>query len=90
MMNLYLADGIMNYFQTSGNWILGLVMIVVGFGLVIAAVIDLWAGLGHTNKDFKKAGVGILVGIVGGLLMIWGTSGIIGFFKGLGQSIPHN
>lgn len=89
MMNYLYAGDILQYLTHTGNWVLSLAVAVVGIGLIIAAVIDLYAGLGHTNKDMKKAGVGLAVGLLGGLLIFWGSDGLRDFFKEQGNTIPH-
>lgn len=89
MMNYLYAGDILQYLTGTGDWVLKLVVAVVGIGLIIAAVIELYAGLGHTNKDMKKAGVGLAVGLLGGLLIAWGSGGISGFFQDQGNTIPH-
>lgn len=89
MMNYLYAGDILQYLSGTGDWVLKLVVAVVGIGLIIAAVIDLYAGLGHTNKDMKKAGVGLAVGLLGGLLLAWSAGGLRDFFKEQGNTIPH-
>ena len=89
MMNYLYAGDILQYLSSTGGWILKLAVAVVGIGLIIAAVIDLYAGLGHSNKDMKKAGIGLAVGLLGGLLLVWGAEGITGFFRDQGNTIPH-
>lgn len=92
MMVNYLVYGasITNYLKHTGSWVLGLVMLLVGIGLIIAAVRDLYAGLAPANKDMKKAGIGVAIGILGALIFYWGATGIMGFFKGLSTEVPHN
>ena len=91
MMN-YLVYGytVTQYVNKVGKWGLGVVMLLVGFGLLIAAVRDLYAGLAPVNKDMKKAGIGVAVGILGALIMYWGATNIMGFFQGLSTEVPHN
>lgn len=91
MMN-YLVYGytVTQYVNKVGEWGLGVVMLLVGFGLIIAAVRDLYAGLAPANKDMKKAGIGVAIGILGALIMYWGATNIMGFFKGLSTEVPHN
>ena len=86
---LYYGDGVLDYITRSGGWILSVIIALVGIGLIIAAVRDLWAGLAPANKDMKKAGIGLAVGILGGLLLAWSATGIKEFFTGLGGNVPH-
>ncbi|MGK3595490.1 hypothetical protein ACSLPC_28240, partial [Escherichia coli] len=60
----------------------------VGFYLIGRALLDLKEGLGGKSKDFSKAGIGIVIGLVGGLIGWWGVNNILNFFKTNGQQIP--
>lgn len=87
---LYTGGAITDYVSSTGSWLLGIVMLLVGIGLIIGAVRDLYAGLAPANKDMKKAGIGIAIGILGALIFYWGATGIMGFFNGLSSEVPHN
>ena len=71
-----------------GTWVLSIVLLVVGFVLIVRAVLDVRAGLGEENKDWKTVGWGIVVGLIGGLLGWAGAQWILDFFKTNGQNIP--
>ncbi|WP_412771626.1 hypothetical protein [Ligilactobacillus murinus] len=71
------------------NWGLGIVLVFVGGWLILVALFDLKAGLGKTgDKDFKTAGIGILIGAVGALLLYMAAQTWIGILKGAGDNIP--
>lgn len=89
MTGLTVGGSVLNYVNGTGDWILAIVIGLVGIGLIIAGVIDLYKGLGHTNKDMKAAGIGFVVLILGGLLLAWSVGGVKGFFTKLGRDVPH-
>ena len=76
MTGLTVGGSVLNYVNGTGDWILAIVI-----GLV---------GIGHTNKDMKAAGIGFVVLILGGLLLAWSVGGVKGFFTKLGRDVPHN
>lgn len=71
-----------------GTFGLTIVALFVGFYLIGRALLDLKEGLGGKSKDFSKAGIGIVIGLVGGLIGWWGVNNILNFFKTNGQQIP--
>lgn len=72
------------------TWVLGIVLIVVGMFLIIRAVLDLRVALGSDNKEWGKAAIGVIVGVLGGWLAYMGTSSIISLFKATGNDIPKS
>lgn len=71
------------------DWGLNIVLAFVGGWLMLVALFDLKAGLGKTgDKDYKTAGVGILIGAVGALLFYMTAPFWINVVRGAGDSIP--
>lgn len=79
-----------NYVLNTGGWFLAIVLVAVGIGLIIRAVMDLWKAWGGAEKDHKSALVGIGIGIVGGLLLAWGSTALVAFFTSKGSEVPHS
>lgn len=77
------------FINSLGTQLLSWILLAIGFWLVGWGVVDIGRGLGGTNKEWTKALTGIAVGAVGGLLMFWGASALIAFFRNYGNSIPH-
>lgn len=77
-----------SWISNVGSWGTGVVALIVGVLLIIRALLDVRAAVGTENKDWGKAGIGILVGILGGFIGWWGAEQIIGFFKNDGADVP--
>lgn len=84
------ANNTMNWVTSMGSWGTDVVALIVGSLLIIRALLDVRSALGTDNKDWGKAGIGFLVGILGGFLGWWGASGIIAFFKNDGADVPKS
>lgn len=78
------------WIQTVGTWGLGLLLLACGFFLIGRAILDIRHALGSDNKEWGKAGLGLFIGLIGGLMTVWGASSLISWFQNNGQSIPHN
>lgn len=71
------------------NWGLAIVLVFVGGWLVIVALFDLKEGLGKTGtKDFKTAGIGVLIGALGAVLLYMSYQRWVDILKGAGENIP--
>lgn len=78
----------LSWINTSGNWVLGIVLAVVGFGLIIVAAFDVFRGAKGETKEWGKIIAGLVIGFIGGLFLVIGAPGVVSFFK-KGQEIPH-
>ncbi|EPM6858982.1 hypothetical protein ACTPGW_002608 [Enterococcus faecalis] len=74
--------------ENVGFWALNITLLVVGFGLIISGIFGVGSGLWGKNKEYTKAVIGLLIGILGGFLGWWGASNVLEFFKSNGQDIP--
>ncbi|MBD5430795.1 hypothetical protein [Lactobacillus sp.] len=74
--------------SVANNW-LGWILLIVGAGLIAVAAIDLWRALHKDTKEWGKAFIGIVIGIIGAILFTWSASGLIGFVSNKKDSIPH-
>lgn len=78
-----------SWINLSGNWVLGLALLIGGIILVIVAIKDLVLNLAPNQKKWGAAAGGLAIGFLGGLLMVWGATGVFTFFKNKGNEIPH-
>ncbi|HIB1899782.1 TPA: hypothetical protein ACWWDF_002402 [Enterococcus faecium] len=78
-----------DYINTVVLWGVGLVMVGAGGWIMGWAILGVGGALGGKEKEWGKAISSFLVGLVGGLIAVWGASNIISFFKTNGQKIPH-
>lgn len=77
-----------SFINNWGMFILSAVILIVGFILIIAAIKDIGAGLAPKQKDFKTAGIGFVIGVVGAFFLYWSASSLIAMFKGVGANLP--
>lgn len=71
-----------------GVWILNIIAVGGGLWLIVWGVIDLVSGLSGKNKEYGKVLLGIVIGVVGGFLILWGGNSILNFFQNNGAGIP--
>ncbi|KRL79202.1 hypothetical protein [Ligilactobacillus equi] len=73
-----------------GKWVLGLLLLIVGFALIARGVGDFWEGFKGKgkSKDWGAIVVGIVTGAVGAIFLYWGADQIISTFKNVGDSVP--
>ena len=81
--------GIAELIQTLGNTGLAWILLAAGLYLIGVAVKDLVANLSGKEKKWGGALSGILVGVIGGLMLVFSAAGIVSFFKAKGNDIPH-
>lgn len=81
---------IMSLANSIGKFLLGLVLVVVGFLLIVRAVLDFQKGLGGETKDIKAIAWGIGCGILGAIFLYFGADSFVEWFRGLGSSVPKN
>lgn len=73
-----------------GNTWVGWILAGVGLALIGVAAVDIFLALRGKEKKWGACAQGVVVGLIGGLLAVWGSGAIISFFKGKGQEIPHS
>ncbi|MDR0289066.1 MAG: hypothetical protein LBH78_03380 [Rickettsiales bacterium] len=73
---------------TVGMWALALALIIVGFILMIAGIMDIGRSLGGKSKEWGKATLGFAIGVGGGFLIGIGATRIFNFYKNNGADIP--
>lgn len=74
--------------ENVGAWGIGLVALGIGLWLIAWGIIDVGGALGGKNKEWGRALLGLVIGIVGGWIGWMGSSRILSLFKSNGQEIP--
>lgn len=73
------------YSKNVGSTVLNVVLMVVGVGLLIVGVKDIGSALMGDSKDWKKAGIGVVVLLIGGGMLIMNVSAVFGWGQNLGS-----
>lgn len=77
-----------SWMKSLGSYGLDIVIAAVGFGLFMVAAVDIYKGFKGDNKDFKKIGLGLLIGIVGAWLIGMGAGGFADTMKSNSNDVP--
>lgn len=73
------------YAKNVGSTAMNIVLMVVGVGLLIVGVKDIGSALMGDSKDWKKAGIGVVVLLIGGGMLIMNVSAVFNWGQNLGQ-----
>lgn len=78
-----------DYAKSVGGTIMNVVLMVVGVALLIVGIKDIGSALMGDSKDWKKAGIGIVVLLIGGGMLIMNVSGVFSWGQKLGKDFSN-
>ena len=73
------------YAKNVGSTAMNVVLMVVGVALLIVGVKDIGSALMGDSKDWKKAGIGVVVLLIGGGMLIMSVSAVFNWGQNLGS-----
>lgn len=74
-----------DYAKNVGGTAMNAVLMVVGVALLIVGIKDIGSALMGDSKDWKKAGIGVVVLLIGGGMMLMTVSGVFSWGQNLGK-----
>ena len=78
-----------NYAKDVGSTAMNIVLMVVGVALLIVGIKDIGSALMGDNKDWKKAGIGVVVLLIGGGMLLMNVSGVFSWGQNLGSDFSN-
>lgn len=73
------------YAKNVGSTAMNVVLMVVGVALLIVGVKDIGSALMGDSKDWKKAGIGVVVLLIGGGMLLMSVSAVFNWGQNLGS-----
>lgn len=73
------------YAKDVGSTAMNVVLMVVGVALLIVGIKDIGSALMGDSKDWKKAGIGVVVLLIGGGMLIMNVSAVFNWGQNLGS-----
>lgn len=73
------------YAKNVGSTAMNVVLMIVGVGLLIVGVKDIGSALMGDSKDWKKAGIGVVVLLIGGGMLLMNVSAVFNWGQNLGS-----
>ena len=78
-----------NYAKIVGGTAMNVVLMIVGVGLLIVGIKDIGSALMGDSKDWKKAGIGVVVLLIGGGMLIMQVGNIFTWGQKLGTDFSN-
>lgn len=78
-----------NYAKSVGGTAMNVVLMIVGVGLLIVGIKDIGSALMGDSKDWKKAGIGVVVLLIGGGMLIMQVGNIFTWGQKLGTDFSN-
>lgn len=77
------------YAKDVGSTAMNVVLMVVGVALLIVGIKDIGSALMGDSKDWKKAGIGVVVLLIGGGMLIMNVSAVFNWGQNLGSDFSN-